>query len=956
MSELTATTQKPTSEWYRQDVDDVLRELGSSDGQGLTTAQARELLERYGPNELVERGIKSRWRILWEQLTDVMVLILIASGVVSAFVGELEDTIVIVMIVILNALLGMTQEYRAEQAIAALKRLAVPVVRVRRDGQIAEISARELVAGDIVILEAGNLVPADGRLVASANLRIQESALTGESEAVEKQPGAIDRSDLPLGDRHNMAYMGTVVTYGRGRVVVTDTGMNTQLGHIATLLQSVEHEQTPLQRRLDGLGKTLAVIALVIVAVIFILGLVTNEAVQAAFAAGGGIGTIFSNIVSSGALGELLLTGISLAVAAVPEGLPAVVTITLALGSRRMLKRNALIRKLPAVETLGSVTVICSDKTGTLTENRMTVTVLDVVGKTIDVNALLRESVPFLERDTETDQGHRPPERSLGLLVRAMSLANDAELQPASDGSGGWRAVGDPTEGAMVVAAAQLGFMKDDLERHWPRVNEIPFTSERKRMTTIHRVHSRVDPADAPWGNSPFAAFTKGAVDGLLEISSHVWEGDKAVPLDAAMRERINQGNEQMAQRGERVLGVAFRPLDFMPSEADEVKIESGLTFIGLVGMMDPPRPEVKEAVAISRQAGIRPVMITGDHPLTARHIAKDLGIATNDRYLTGPDLAKMSLEELEKVVNDVSVYARVSPEHKLNIVQALQDRGQVVAMTGDGVNDAPALKKADIGVAMGITGTDVSKEAADMVLLDDNFATIVAAVEEGRVIYDNIRKFIKYILSSNTAEVWTMLVGPLLGMPLPLLPLQILWVNLVTDGLPGLALAVEPAEKGIMARRPYQPNESIFSRGIGRQILWVGIVIGFVSLLAGYWYWREAPCDPHGEAGCTWQTMVFTTLTLAQMGNVLAIRASRQSFFSLGLMSNKPMIGAVLLTIFLQLLVVYVPPMQSLFHTTALSLTQLLICFGLGSVVFWAAELEKWLLRRGILPEVGEA
>jgi Ca2+-transporting ATPase len=956
MSELATTSQKITNEWYKQDVEDVLRELKSSDAQGLSAEQVRALLEQYGPNELVERGIKSRWQILWEQLTDVMVLILIASGVVSAFVGELEDTIVIIAIVVLNSLLGMTQEYRAEQAIAALKRLAVPVVRVRRNGNVEEISARELVPGDVVILEAGNLVPADGRLIASANLRVQEAALTGESEPVEKQPGTIDRNDLPLGDQHNMAYMGTVVTYGRGRMVVTGTGMETQLGHIANMLQSVAHEQTPLQRRLDGLGKTLAWIALIIVVVILGLGLLTNDAIREAVSAGGGIRAIVSRIVDSGALGELLLTGISLAVAAVPEGLPAVVTITLALGSRRMLKRNALIRKLPAVETLGSVTVICSDKTGTLTENRMTVTVLDVVGKTIDVDTLLRESVPVLDRDTEVDREARPPERSLGLLLRAMSLANDAVLQPASDGSGNWRAVGDPTEGALVVAAAQVGFMKDDLERRWPRVNEIPFTSERKRMTTIHRVRSEVDPAEAPWGDAPYVAFVKGAVDGLLEISDHVWAGDQNIVLDETMRQRINASNEEMAQRGERVLGVAFRPLTFVPSEVDEVKIEQGLIFIGLVGMMDPPRPEVKEAVRVARQAGIRPVMITGDHPLTARHIAKDLGIATNDKFLTGPDLANMSLEELEKVVGDVSVYARVSPEHKLNIVQALQDKGQVVAMTGDGVNDAPALKKADIGVAMGITGTDVSKEAADMVLLDDNFATIVSAVEEGRVIYDNIRKFIKYILSSNTAEVLTMLVGPILGMPLPLLPLQILWVNLVTDGLPGLALAVEPAEKGIMQRSPYRPNESIFSRGIGRQILWIGIVIGLVSLIAGYPVWRDQPCDPHIETGCQWQTMVFTTLTLAQMGNVLATRSTRQSFFSLGLMSNRPMIGAVLLTIALQLMVVYVPPMQNLFHTTALSMTQLGICFLLGSIVFWAAELEKWLLRRGILPETVQA
>jgi Ca2+-transporting ATPase len=470
-------------------------------------------------------------------------------------------------------------------------------------------------------------------------------------------------------------------------------------------------------------------------------------------------------------------------------------------------------------------------------------------------------------------------------------------------------------------------------------------------MTTIHRVKRDGGEEILPWGGLPYVAFVKGAVDGLLEISEQVWDGAQAVPIDYQMRQRILDGNEQMATRGERVLGVAFRGLDMLPAAAELNELEQRLTFIGLVGMLDPPRPEVKDAVAVSRLAGIRPVMITGDHPTTALHIARDLRIASNGHTLTGPDLARMSLEELRDVVEDVSVYARVSPEHKLNIVQALQDKGHVVAMTGDGVNDAPALKKANIGVAMGITGTDVSKEAADMVLLDDNFATIVAAVEEGRVIYDNVRKFIKYILSSNTAEILVMLVGPLLGMPLPLLPLQILWVNLVTDGLPGLALAVEPAEPGIMRRPPFEPNESVFSRGISRQILWIGIVIGIVSLAAGYAVWRT---DPVTDGPSTWQTMVFVTLTLAQMGNVLATRSMRQSFFRIGPFANRSMLGAVALTIVLQLLVVYLPPLQRLFETVALTPLQLLITVALGSLVFWAAELEKLLLRKGILPELG--
>jgi Ca2+-transporting ATPase len=625
-------------------------------------------------------------------------------------------------------------------------------------------------------------------------------------------------------------------------------------------------------------------------------------------------------------------------VAAVPEGLPAVVTIALALGAQRMLKRQALIRKLPAVETLGSVTVICSDKTGTLTENRMTVTVLDVLGETQQVDTLLRDGIPVA--DSELLPGRRPQVRSLGLLAKAAALCNDASLEPTPEG--GYRAVGDPTEGALVVAAAELGLVKAELDSRWPRVGEVPFTSERKRMTTVHRVGVTPDQTDAPWCCGDFVAFAKGAVDSLLEISDRVWTGDEDVPLTDQMRVRIVAANDDMASQGQRVLGVAFRPLDDEPNPADETALERAMTFIGMVGMIDPPRPEVREAVDTAKAAGIRPVMITGDHPLTARQIAWELNIATDGQPLTGRDLAGMSVDDLEQVVDEVAVYARVSPEHKLKIVQAFQDRGQIVAMTGDGVNDAPALKKADIGVAMGITGTDVSKEAADMVLLDDNFTTIVAAVNEGRTIYDNIRKFIKYTLTSNAGEIWVMLLAPLAGMPLPLLPLQILWINLVTDGLPGLALGVEPPERDTMSRPPYHPQESIFGRGLGRHVAWVGLLMGLVSLGMGYLTWR---------AGWeSWQTMVFTTLTLSQMGNALAVR-SRESLFKVGLLSNKALLGAVLLTFVLQLAVIYVPFLQNLFKTTALSAGELLLSLVLSTVVFWGVELEKWLLRRAGAP-----
>ena len=898
------------TDWYRMEKTDVLAALETSSEKGPTQAEAERRLARYGPNELIERGLKSPWRILWEQLTAVMVVILIVAAVVSAFVGDYKDAVAILSIVVLNAVLGFSQEFRAEKAMAALKQLAVPTVKVRRDGQVVKISARELVPGDVVLLETGALVPADGRLLESVNLRVEEAALTGESEPVEKHTHALDSKELPVGDRRNMVYMGTVVTYGRGLATITATGMDTELGRIAELIQTVGREPTPLQRRLEQLGKGLAVAALAVVAIVFVLGLLRGEDLRLMF-----------------------LTAISLAVAAMPEGLPAVVTIALALGAQRMFKRQALIRKLPAVETLGSVTVICSDKTGTLTENRMTVTVLDVLGETQQVDTLLQQGIPVA--DAKLLPGQRPPVRSLGLLAKAAALCNDASLEQTPEG--GYRAVGDPTEGALVVAAAELGLVKAELDIRWPRVGEVPFTSERKRMTTVHRVGVTPEQTDAPWCCSDFVALAKGAVDSLLEISERVWTGDEEVPLSDELRARIVAANDRLAGQGQRVLGVAFRPLDEAPDKADEAGLERQMTFIGLVGMIDPPRPEVREAVQMAKAAGIRPVMITGDHPLTARQIAWELDIAADSQPLIGRDLSAMSVDDLEGMVDQVAVYARVSPEHKLKIVQALQDRGQIVAMTGDGVNDAPALKKADIGVAMGITGTDVSKEAADMVLLDDNFATIVAAVKEGRTIYENIRKFIKYTLASNAGEIWVMLLAPLAGMPLPLLPLQILWINLVTDGLPGLALGVEPPEQDTMRRPPHHPQENVFGRGLGRHVAWAGLLMGLVSLGMGYWTWR-AGWD-------NWQTMLFTTLTLSQMGHALAVR-SRESLFKVGLLSNKALLGSVLLTFLLQLAVVYVPFLQRLFKTAALSPADLAISLLLSTAVFWGVELEKWLLR----------
>jgi Ca2+-transporting ATPase len=693
--------------------------------------------------------------------------------------------------------------------------------------------------------------------------------------------------------------------------------MNTELGRIADMIQGVERAPTPLQIRLNRLGRDLAIAALGIVAVVFVLGLLRGEDLQI-----------------------MILTSIGMAVAAVPEGLPAVVTVALALGAQRMLRRQALIRKLPAVETLGSVTVICSDKTGTLTENRMTVTVLDVLGETQRVETLLRKGVPVVDTRVHPDQP--PTVRSLVLLATAGALANDASLEPVEDGdqAGGYKVVGDPTEGALVAAAAQMGLPKYDLEERWPRVAEVPFTSERKRMTTVHRSDATDRDSAVPWCGWEYVAFAKGAVDSLLQISDQVWAGHEAVPLTDELRQRIAAANDRMAAEGQRVLGAAFRCVEPGFDEADEASLERQMIFVGLMGMIDPPRPEVRDAVRTAREAGIRPVMITGDHPLTARQIAWELGIAGEDAVtLTGEQLAQMSVQELETVVQEVSVFARVSPEHKLKIVDALQDLGETVSMTGDGVNDAPALRKADIGVAMGITGTDVSKEAADMVLLDDNFTTIVAAVREGRIIYDNIRKFVKYTMTSNAGEIWVMLLAPFFGMPLPLLPLQILWVNLVTDGLPGLALSVEPGERQIMQRPPYPRRENIFGRGLGIYVLWVGLLMGAVSLAMGIWAWATGRPN--------WQTMVFTTLTLSQMGNVLALRSDRESLFTIGLFSNKPLLGAVALTFGLQMAVVYAPFLQVIFNTSPLSATDLAISLVASTIVFFGVELQKLVARQ---------
>ena len=911
--------------WYQQTTAEVAQALGSDISAGLSAQEAQARLAQFGPNELVEKAGRSRREIIIEQLSGVLTILLLIAVLVSAFLGDWIEAVVILIIIVLNAFLGYTQEYRAEQSMAALKRMSVPHVRVRRDGAVQEVLATQLTPGDLVILETGNIVPADGRVLSSINMRVEEAALTGESEPVDKDADLVFETERALGDRRNMVYSGTIVNYGRGEFMVTETGMATELGHIATLIQNVSEEKTPLQQRLDRLGKVLAYAALGLVAVVFLLGLAQGN-----------------NDIE-----ELLLTSVSLAVAAVPEALTAAVTIALSLGAQRMLKRNALIRELPAVETLGSVTVICSDKTGTLTLNRMTVTAVDVANHAFNfVQTEDEESLALAPADdTDMSPGAMP---SIDLLLVAGALCNDASLaQPDKEG-GARRSVGDPTEGALVLAAAQVGILKDALDTAFPRVAEAPFDSVRKRMTTLHATPNGVEdmPASlAPvWQRRvvretpPYVAFTKGAIDGLLDISNRIWVDGDLRPLDEDWRTRILNAHNQMAARGMRVLGVGLRAWDHPPDQATEAALEENLVLVGLFGMIDPPRPEVTDAVADCRRAGIRPVMITGDHPLTARHIAQQIGITDNDKFLTGQELDRLSDEDLLQATREVSVFARVSPEHKLTLIDAFKRQDQIVSMTGDGVNDAPALKMADIGVAMGITGTDVAKGAASMVLLDDNFATIVAAVEEGRVIYDNIRRFIKYLLTCNASEIIVMLIAPFLGMPLALLPLQILWMNLVTDGLPALALGVEPAEKNVLKRPPYSATESVLGRGMLQFILVVGVIISVMALAAGFGLWSRG--------SQSWQTVLFTTLVFTQLAVAVAARSEAESVFTIGFFTNRSMLLAVLLTIALQLIVIYLPVAQRIFTTVPLTAGELALVATISLLTFAVVEIWKAVLR----------
>jgi Ca2+-transporting ATPase len=863
---------------HTKTTEEVFGLLESSEN-GLSSWEAERRLREFGPNQIQEARRRSVWQLYLDQFKDFMILVLLGAAVVSAVIGDVKDGIAIIVIVFLNAVIGFVQEYRAEKAMTALKRMAAPMATVLRDGKVSVLASAQLVPGDVVLLEAGAIAPADLRLTEVHHLKIDEAALTGESVAVEKAMAALSHEDIPLGDRLNMAYKGTVVAHGRGWGVVLRTGMKTEIGRIAGLILEQEDVKTPLQKRLAVFGKRLAAAALIICAIVFVAGLMRGESPTLMF-----------------------LTAVSLAVAAIPEALPAVVTISLALGARKMVRKKALIRKLPAVETLGSVTYICSDKTGTLTLNRMAV-------EKICCNGQL-ETIPA---PMNLPEGKR-------LFFQSMALNNDAVL--AGDGSG----TGDPTEIALLAAAQKAGFSKDALERQFPRIGEIPFDSDRKCMTTFHAAR-----------DGRIFSITKGGGEVLLGKAKGWFSLEDRKPLDA---EQVTGASTEMAAQGLRVLALGVRYWDALPEPLDARSVESNLLLLGLVGLMDPPREEAKGAVAQCKSAGIIPVMITGDHPVTARTIGARLGmIGEGDKVMTGSRLQTIPMEAFLERVKGIKVYARVAPEQKLKIVKALQAKGEFVAMTGDGVNDAPALKRADIGVAMGMTGTDVAKEASHMMLLDDNFASIVGAVQEGRKIYDNIRKFVKYTMTSNLGEIWTIFLAPFMGLPIPLLPIHILWINLVTDGLPGLALAAEPEEKGIMTRPPRAPRESIFAHGLGVHIVWVGLLMGLVSIATQGW----AYVGGNGH----WQTMVFTVLCLSQLGHVMAIRSERESLFVQGLLSNRPLLLAVLLTGGLQVATVYVPVLQGIFKTQALSMGELALCLAASTAIFWVVEVEKVFRRR---------
>ena len=881
--------------------------------RGLTRQEAQERLGKFGPNELTERPRPGFFALLWDQFNNYLVIILIIAALVSLALGEYVDSIAIMFIVVLNAVVGVIQESKAEQALAALKKMSAPNAQVIRDGHQITIQGREIVGGDIVLLEAGNYVPADLRLVESVNLKIEEASLTGESVPVEKKAAVVLDKDIPLGDRKNTAFMGTLITYGRGKGLVTGTGMNTQIGLIAEMIQSFEAEDTPLQKKLEHLGKVLGTACLAICALVFVYGLFRDTHLADALNSG------FLNYLEAEKkdIINLFMTAVSLAIAAVPEGLPAIVTICLALGMQRMIKHHALIRKLPAVETLGCATVVCSDKTGTLTQNQMTVVQGWAGGKRFRITGEGYSPNGEFFAGTEPFDPRTDPDATL--LFHGALVCNDAKLEERSDEEGkrSWQIIGDPTEGAMVVAAAKSGYRRGELEKALPRIQEIPFDSDRKRMATIHS-HDGGEARASVSGFSypPVFAFVKGAPDVILDLCGDRLESGQAVGLTEDTRKAILEQNRDMAGNALRVLAVAYRPLQEVPAVVSPETVEKDLIFIGLLGMIDPPRPEVVEAIKVANGAGLKSVMVTGDYKDTAEAIARDIGLLTpGGLVLTGPEIEKLSDEELAAKTDKLDVCCRVSPQHKTRIVDAFKARGHVVAMTGDGVNDAPALKRANIGVAMGITGTDVAKQTADMVLTDDNFASIVAAIEQGRIIYSNIRKFVYFLLACNVGEILIIFTAMLVGMPIPLRPVQLLWLNLVSDGAPALALGLEKGDPDIMKHPPRSPKEPIINRDMAIGIGVIGVVDAIAILTVFYLALQRYP--GHLEAA---QTMAFVALCTSEMIRAFTARSEYHSVFSIGVFSNRWMIWAVGVSFLLVLMVVYVPFLRPFFDTVPLT------------------------------------
>lgn len=877
--------------WHARTAEEAVQFWLTNPLDGLSTQEVKTRLDKFGYNELKEKAKIPWWRQFVAQFQDFMVLVLLAATLISAFLGEYADAITILAIVLLNAVLGFIQEYRAEQSMEALKKLSAPTARVLRNGMIQHVPASELVPGDILALEAGDKLAADGRLLETNNLEIEEAALTGESLPVRKAAEKKYSEDSSLGDRKNMVYAGTSITRGRGKAVVCATGMGTEVGRIAGMIQNAEEEETPLELRLESLGRLLVWGCLAICLVVVLVGVLKGES-----------------------LFLMLMAGISLAVAAIPEGLPAIVTVSLALGVQRMIRRNAIVRKLPAVETLGCTTVICSDKTGTLTQNAMTVRHIYTGGNHYEVTGTgYGINGDFLYNKQEFDA---KKDKFLQQCLLVGALCNNSEIKCHNvsmknlwrrGNENGWSLEGDPTEGALLAAAAKGGIWRSDIEKRCRRIGEIPFESERRRMSVVYR------------GLDGNTLYVKGAPDTLLELCRYQGNGEQETPLTPEIMKAVLEANERMTSQALRVLAVAYKRISAAEAESLADMTERELVFVGLLGMIDPPRDEAKQAIAVCRQAGIKTVMITGDHRNTAVAVAGELQMYKEgaNRALTGKELDQLNDTELEKIINNVSVFARVSPGHKLRIVKAFRHYGHIVAMTGDGVNDAPAIKEADIGISMGITGTDVTKEASSMVLADDNFATIVAAVEEGRGIYDNIRKFIRYLLSCNIGEVLTMFLATLVGLPLPLLPVQILWVNLVTDGLPAMALGVDPTDRNSMNRPPRNPGESVFSRGLGKKIILRGVQIGLstVAVFSVLYFATEDVALA--------RTAAFCTLVFCQMFHVFDCRSEVLTVFEAGMFKNRYLVAAVACSTLMQLSVLYVPFMRDIFGTVPLSLTE---------------------------------